>query len=363
MSTPHRNGTHHETPSRRTNPSGAERWIARYTNRHGERVSAGTFKRKHEAQVAIDAAYAAETAVPAHAPVTVGDYAASWTRRHPRSERTNRTNAGRIAQVLDVELEGRSLRDWPFRDLRRRQAIDLVDHLLCEQARAHSGAQNILRALSVMAENAIDDEITELNFVAGVRVKAGDPRVRGETKPPKIFSFEQLHRFAAAGGPHEPMLRVFTDCGLRLGEVLGLHRRDFDGQAFQLSGSAHGGRFTAGDKPTKRHVRSVPCPPSTAAMIMATPTRIDTEILFPTPGGRIWNESNFRRDVWNPTREEAGLDLRPQDCRHSWITHMRAAGIDDADLASAAGHTVRTMVGTYTHPLRRSDERIRAVIG
>jgi integrase len=54
------------------------------------------------------------------------------------------------------------------------------------------------------------------------------------------------------------MLRVFTDCGLRLGEVLGLHRRDFDGRGFELRGSAHGGRFHAGDQPTKRHVRNVP---------------------------------------------------------------------------------------------------------
>lgn len=50
------------------------------------------------------------------------------------------------------------------------------------------------------------------------------------------------------------MLRVFTDCGLRLGEVLGLGRGDFDGEALHL-------------------------------------------LLFPTPAGRIWHESNFRRDV------------------------------------------------------------------
>lgn len=73
-----------------------------------------------------------------------------------------------------------------------------------------------------------------------------------------------------------------TDCGLRLGEVLGLSRADFDGEVFQLCGSAHAGVFTEGDQPTKRHVRTVPCPPSTAALIRAMPTRIDTEVLFPT---------------------------------------------------------------------------------
>lgn len=51
--------------------------------------------------------------------------------------------------------------------------------------------------------------------------------------------------------------------------------------------------------------------------------------------------------------------IRPHDCRHSWITHLRAAGIDDADLADAA----ETMIGTYTHALGRSHDRIRRLIG
>jgi integrase len=183
------------------------------------------------------------------------------------------------------------------------------------------------------------------------------------------------------------MLRVFTDCGLRLGEVLGLDRRDFAGEALHLRGAAHAGRFTAGDQPTKKHVRDVPVPPSTAELLRALPPRLDTPLLFPSPVGRIWHESNFRRDVWTPAlaslhgivresgeserafvarcrRELAGAEtIRPHDCRHSWITHLRAAGVDDADLAAVAGHTVETMIGTYTHALGRSHEQIREVIG
>lgn len=170
--------------------------------------------------------------------------------------------------------------------------------------------------------------------------------------------------------------------------MLGLARADFDGEALHLRGSAHAGVFTPGDQPTKRHVRTVPCPPSTAELIRARPARIDTPLLFPTPAGRIWHESNFRRDVWIPAlavhlgivREEdesqwrfaarcraeikaSKRAIRPHDCRHSWITHLRAVGIDDADLAAVAGHTVETMIGTYTHPLGRSHDRIRKVIG
>ena len=45
------------------------------------------------------------------------------------------------------------------------------------------------------------------------------------------------------------------------------------------------------------------------------------------------------------------------------MTHLRAAGIDPADLAAVAGHTVETATARYTHALGRSDDRIRQVIG
>jgi integrase len=105
--------------------------------------------------------------------------------------------------------------------------------------------------------------------------------------------------------------------------------------------------------------------PSTTARprTSSSSTRIDTTVLFPTPTGRIWWERNFYRDVWQPAREASGLDCTPHDFRHSWVTHLRAAGIDAADLAEIAGHTVATATDRYTHPLRRSDDAVRDVVG
>lgn len=45
------------------------------------------------------------------------------------------------------------------------------------------------------------------------------------------------------------------------------------------------------------------------------------------------------------------------------MSNLRAGGIDDADLAAVAGQTVETMVSVYTHPLERSHETIRQLIG
>ena len=60
-------------------------------------------------------------------------------------------------------------------------------------------------------------------------------------------------------------------------------------------------------------------------MLVNRPPRIDTQLLFPTPTGKLFGERNFYRDVWYPTVEVSGLD--------------------------------------YTHPLGRSFEQVRKLIG
>jgi hypothetical protein len=105
-----------ESPINRRNPSGKIVWVARYTGRDGKHHIAkptwnrgkGSFERKADAQRAIDEAYGIS-----EKPDTLGEYTATWTERHPRSERTNATNDHRIGRVLDVEIEGIARSSWP----------------------------------------------------------------------------------------------------------------------------------------------------------------------------------------------------------------------------------------------------------
>jgi hypothetical protein len=155
-----------ERPIARVNPSGEKVWRARATDQAGRRHYLGAFKLKRDAQDAIDAAYEEWQKAPAVRD-TVGAYAADWTHRHPRSQRTNYDRDSKLRQVLDVEVDGRRLRDWPFGELERRHARDLVDHMLRRQGRAAAGASAILRVLSAMAEDAIDDRYATANPFKG----------------------------------------------------------------------------------------------------------------------------------------------------------------------------------------------------
>jgi hypothetical protein len=193
-----------ESPTKRRNPSGKVVWLARYTGRDGKRHIAkptwnrgkGTFDRKADAQRAIDEAYGLSDR-----PDTLGAYFETWTDRHPRSERTNATNENRIRRLVDVEVEGIRLKHWPMRELRRRHALILV-HMLATEGRATTGAVGILRALSAMAEDAITDEVCDLNPFKG---SVSAPAIHGPRRSVARSESSALRRCTAS-----PRQRVDT---------------------------------------------------------------------------------------------------------------------------------------------------------
>lgn len=388
-----------ETPIKRVNPSGKVVWVARYTNSAGKRKSAGTFSLKGPcrreargakpaccAQHAIDAAYQLPDRFD-----TIGSYAATWPEKHPRSVRTAESSiAPRLNKILAVEVEGRPLRDWPYPELRRRHMVALVDHMLRVEGRAASGAVGIRNTLSAMTEDAIDDDVVEMNFARGVKIRANDPRVRKPPRKINIWTFDQLREFASAGRAevrkvtprpqpdkrtketlyyparnYEPMLAMFGLSNLRIGEVFALLRAklDLEEAIQQVVGNAYKGVITEGDSPEKKHVRVVPLAPSLVELLRQVPPRIDTQLLFPTPKGTAWHDSTFRRDVWEPAQIASGLPILPHECRHSYVSNLRAAGVDPADLAQVTGQDVETATRHYTHPLGQSMDLIREVIG
>jgi integrase len=159
-----------------------------------------------------------------------------------------------------------------MRELRRRHALAPVDHMLRAEGRATTGVVGILRSLSAMAEDAITDEVGDLNPFKGVRIRAGDPRAKKKRRPIRVFSFEEMHRFAKAAGRYEAMVRVFTDTGMRLGEVLPPRREDFDGETLKVVRTAHEGAILDGTKTDHGEQdagRIVPVPATLAWMLEA----------------------------------------------------------------------------------------------
>lgn len=359
-----------EHPVRRVNPSGKVRWIARYTDSDGRRQTAGTFAKegpcKHPepegaccAQHRIWHMYGVEAPSPAGLQ-TVGGYFDGWLDLHPRPERTAADYAGRVRAVLDVMVDGRKFRDWPIREVKRSHLGRLVDVMLREHGRAASGTRAVVSVLSAMFENAIDDGVIDANPALGIRVRSSDPRVQKAKRSITVASWDEMHAFAQAAGEFEPMVRVLSDCGLRLGEMLGLECRHVRGDVLVVEQSAWHGVVSPGTKQSAR--REAPIPPVLRSML--APLAADRiGLLFPALNGRAWHERSFYRVAWYPAQERSGLMLRPHDARHSYVSLMRAAGVDPADLAEWTGHTVAVATSTYTHSIGRTADLARSVVG
>ena len=389
------------TPYKRTYAGGRVVWVSRYYGPDGEVRYAkpswndrrSTFTRKGDAQRAIDEALL-DARGRGDDPQTVGDYfEGGWLRRHPRSERTNKTYSDRIGWALGVDIEGRPLRGWLFDELRRRHVHELLDHLLRVEGRSAEGARGILRAFSTMTEDAIGDDAAESNPFMGVRLRRSYPRVRKPPREIRVWSFEEMREFAATGRAevrarterpcdprnrgryqakpnfyaardYEALLLTPALTGLRLGEFLGLRRGDYHDGLLDLECSSHDGELVKSSD-QKNHERAVPVPESLARLLdeLVEEGGADEDPLFTTPTGKRWRERNFYREVWKPAKLASGMDPTPHEFRHSYVTLLRAARIDDADLAEVAGHRIETMLSTYTHPLERSHDKIRSVIG
>lgn len=388
-----------QAPYRRKYPDGQLVWVARCLDLNGRARYAkprwngnkATFARKGEAQRAIDEELERIYGNGPENSETIGAYFESWLVHHPRSQRTNKTHKDRISYVLDVEVEGRKLSEWEIDELRRRQVLELVDHMLRVEGRAAGGTRGIIASLSAMAEDAIGDDVAEANPFKGIRLRQSDPRVKKPPREPRVWTIEQMREFARGGRPevraktprpadgrskgayampqryyaphdYEALLLTPALTGLRLGEFLALNRTDYDGSTIHFQFSAHNGQLTETSK-HKNHDRSVPVPSSLAEKLDALLASHESPLIFPTPSGRMWVERNFYRDVWKPAQIATGLDPTPHEFRHSYVTHLRAAGIDDADLAQIAGHQVQTMLSVYTHPLERSHDAVREALG
>jgi integrase len=163
------------------------------------------------------------------------------------------------------------------------------------------------------------------------------------------------------------MIRCLSDLGLRLGEMLPLERGDIDDGWVWVRRTAHDGRVELGTKTTRdqpEKARRTPLPPGLAEILRALPPRLDTRLLFPAPRGGVWQQRCFYAEVWKPAREAAGMpDATPHALRHSFVSLMRAAGVDPADLAAATGHSVAVATATYTHSTGGSWEAMRGAAG
>src|SRR5512133_3010291 len=101
------------------------------------------------------------------------------------------------------------------------------------------------------------------------------------------------------------------------------------------------GRHHVGPPKTRAGRRSVPLPRFVADELAGHLEHVEPGgLVFPAPQGGPVRASLFRRRVWHPAVEAAGLTrLRVHDLRHTAVAFWIAAGASPKEIAARAGHT------------------------
>ena len=295
--------------------------------------------------------------------ITLRQFHATYAERYPAWKRTVDTDVWRVGKHILPYLPDQG--DFPLADLRRDMLRDVQAQLL-RQRLAKRTIDHAFSSLSALLKRAEEDEIIEVNIARGFRVDRRNPllnptRARRDRRfvPPA----EVRHFIAHAAPQWQAVCWTPVLTGVRAGELFALQRTRIDRQQYVIDvreTADNRGRITAGTK-TDHHDepslqgRTTLLPAALIEILDAQPASV-TGLLYPTPTGKVWQESNFRRDVWKPARDAAGVDVTPQDLRHTWISWLMAVGVPLPEISAWAGHQLvprefrpNTTVQVYAH--------------
>lgn len=229
---------------------------------------------------------------------------------------------------------------------RRRQALQLVRQIL---------------------DAGVADDLIRTNPAAAVDLPS-----LPEPKAEYLTADEAARLIAATPRPWDALVMMLIFGGLRWGEAVALRRGHCDLLRSQLlvseSAAEVAGRVVIGD--TKTHQRrTVFLPPPARARLAehlaGLPGADRDALVFTAPRGGVVRYSNFRRRVWMPALDAAGLDHYGTHIgRHTSATLLLAAGAGVKDVQAHLGQKDAAMtLNVYCAPYDGKRAELAARLG
>jgi integrase len=187
-------------------------------------------------------------------------------------------------------------------------------------------------------------------MTANPAVTAGRSR-QPSPRTVRAYSRAELDAITLELAPAFAPLPIFVAAtGLRPEEWQALERRDVDRRAgiLTVARTVSSGEVVELGK-TTRSRRQVPLSRRALAALDAIPPRLDTPRIFPATRGGVLNVDNFRRRVWSPAIEAAGIrrPARLYDLRSTFASDALAAGVTVFALARIMGTSVAMIERHY----------------
>ena len=189
--------------------------------------------------------------------------------------------------------------------------------------------------------------------------------VRGVSLPEKkpvrekyVLNADQiLHLLALLKDPVHTMVLLGILTGMRVGEILGLRRKDVDFRSGQIRIEQACYRGLLGSPKTKGSRRTLPLPRALVASMIRiyehAPRTGEDDLVFQTRNGTPFNDTNLLHRHLKPAGWEIGMpSLSWHTLRRTHATLLQTAGASLRDTQAQLGHSrMSTTLEVYTLPI------------
>lgn len=241
---------------------------------------------------------------------------------------------------------------------------DLLYHYTSSEDLSPATVNAIIRQLRVFFKHAREEHFLRHDPCKGVSVRVG-----GRKKDIRFLTVDELYRLAeCTDRRYRSLVLVAGLTGLRQGELFALHWADVDFEQAKISVKASLSYGEIKEPKSAASERTVIlCSEAERALRehqLASGQRAG--LIWTAPGGGYISKDNFRKRVFQPAVEKAGLaPLRFHDLRHTFVAFLLESGMGKNPLfvQKTLGHSrIDTTFGVYGHLFPSAEEEAREAL-
>ena len=135
------------------------------------------------------------------------------------------------------------------------------------------------------------------------------------------------------------LMLIYSGC--RIGELLDLKKENvnLEEKCFKIVQAK-----------TESGVRTVPIADKVFPFFQEWMTKNNCEYLISTPDARHFTYRNYYDSYWKPFMNQMSMEHRPHDTRHTCVSMLKVAGVDDTVIRKIVGHKGQGVTEqVYTH--------------
>ena len=245
-----------------------------------------------------------------------------------------KVSKSRISTYKTVFKQSKELHDLPFVQIKLRHLqaqIDAKSHISRMTLRHH---KNVYRQLF---KYAIKNEIVEKNHANLIELPQDS-----ETKKDShtIFTPDEIQiLWDNVDKPNVDIALILIYSGMRIMELLQMPSENVHLTEQYMVG---GNKTKAGKN------RVIPIHDKILPLVAKRMSKGNTYLIKP-PRSEVYYYTSFRKNVWWVMMNELGLNHTMHDTRHTFVSMMDSAGVQQLTIKKIAGHSYKDITDRYTH--------------